>query len=82
LDAAGELDEAQRSTPRLDNRVAPRRAFLAVLTFAGLRIGEALALKWSDLDLANGTLRVRGTKTDAADRTVYLLPVLSDELGA
>jgi integrase len=48
--------------------------------FAGLRIGEALDLRWRDVDLAGGRLRVRGTKTDAADRTVELLPVLRDEL--
>ena len=27
----------------------------------GLRRGEALALRWSDVDLTNGLLRVRGT---------------------
>jgi integrase len=56
-----------------------RRTVLAVLVF-GLRIGEALDLRWGDLDLAGGTLHVRGTKTDAAERTVGLLPVLRDEL--
>jgi integrase len=75
LDAAGALDrEESRRTP------AWRRALLAVLVFAGLRIGEALELRWGDLDLASGTLHVRGTKTDAAERTVDLLPVLRDEL--
>jgi integrase len=75
LDAAGDLDrEEGRRTPRW------RRAFVAVLVFAGLRIGEALDLRWRDLDLAAGTLHVRGTKTDAAERTVDLLPVLRDEL--
>ena len=75
LAAAGDLDrEESRRTPPW------RRTFLAVLVFAGLRIGEALDLRWGDLNLAGGTLHVRGTKTDAAERTVDLLPVLRDEL--
>ena len=73
LDAAGALDGAGRAAPW-------RRPLLATLTFAGLRIGEVLDLRWRDVDLAGGRLRVRGTKTDAADRTVELLPALRDEL--
>jgi len=73
LDAAGDLDAA--------GRVAGyRRPLLAVLSLAGLRIDEALRLRWRHVDLARGTLRVPGTKTDAADRTVNLLPLLRDEL--
>ena len=36
-------------------------SLFALLMHAGLRRGEALALQWSDVDLANGILRVRGT---------------------
>jgi integrase len=32
-----------------------------LLVHTGLRRGEALALRWSDIDLERGTLRVRGT---------------------
>lgn len=74
LDAAGELD----GTGRL--RRGHGRALLAVLVFAGLRIDEALSLRWRDLDLARGTLRVRESKTAAGERTVDLLPPLLDEL--
>src|SRR5205807_9301634 len=42
-----------------------RRAMLATLTFAGLRISELLDLEWRDVDLAAGRLRVRSAKTDA-----------------
>lgn len=75
LDAAGTLDRERRSAPY-------RRPLLATLTLAGVRIGEALALRWGEVDLARGVLRVRGTKTDAAERTVDLLPLLRDELSA
>jgi integrase len=75
LDAAGALD-AER-----EGRTRPfRRALLALLALGGLRIGEALTLRWGDVHLADGWLRVRGTKTDAAERRVYLLPLLRDEL--
>jgi integrase len=34
-------------------------AFIAVALGCGLRLGEALGLRWTDLDLDSGTLRVR-----------------------
>lgn len=76
LDAAGTLDAAGRT------RRGHARPLLATLTFAGLRIGELLALRWSDVDLARGTIAVRASKTDAGVRCVYLLPVLRDELAS
>jgi len=76
LDGATALDNDARA------RKGQRRALLATLTFAGLRIGEALALTWADVDLARGTIRVRAGKTAAAARTVYVLPALGDELRA
>lgn len=74
LDAASELDLAAR------RRRGQRRALLATLALAGLRIGEALDLTWADVNLAGGRLKVRDSKTAAAVRTVDLLPVLRDEL--
>ena len=59
-----------------------RRPLLATLAGAGLRIGEALALRWSDVDLATGTLRVLRSKTDAGVRIVDLTPALREELAA
>ena len=76
LNAAGEKDRAGRL------RIGHGRALLAVLVFGGLRIGEALALRWRDVDLASGMLRVRDGKTENARRTVDLLPPLRDELAA
>jgi integrase len=76
LDAAAELDAADRRGRR------HRRALLATLAFAGLRIGELLALRWQDVDLARSRLRVRQSKTDAGVRTVDIQPELHDELAA
>ena len=53
---------------------------LATLIFGGLRISEALGLRWRDVDLAGGRLRVAGSKTDAGVRWVPLMPALRDEL--
>ena len=77
LDAAGELDREARV-----DRQVPRRAILATLTFAGLRIGELVELRWRDVDLAGGRITVRESKTDAGARTIDLLPVLGSELRA
>lgn len=74
LDGAGKLDDKARVYR------GQRRALLATLTFAGLRLGEAQALCWRDVDLARGTITVRTAKTDAGVRVVNILPVLSDEL--
>jgi integrase len=76
LDAAAELDAKNRTGRRF------RRALLATLAYAGLRIGELLALGWNDVDLANGRLHVRQSKTDAGVRTVDIQPELRDELVA
>ena len=46
---------------------------LAVLVLmVGLRKGEALALRWDDIDLKAGTLKVRESKTKSGIRTVAL----------
>jgi integrase len=75
LDAAGELDREARA-----DRQVPRRAILATLTLAELRIGELLDLRWRGVDLAAGRITVRTSKTDAGVRTIDLLPALRDEL--
>jgi integrase len=74
LDAAGRLDRRATVLP------GQRRAILATLCFSGLRIGEALALRWKDIDLDRGTIQVLASKTQAGLRTVNLLEVLRDEL--
>ncbi len=76
IDAAGELDAHP------DARTAGRRALIATLVYAGLRIGEATALRWQDIDLANGRISVGEAKTDAGVRLVDILPALRDELAS
>ncbi len=42
-------------------RTTRLRALYVLMLGTGLRRGEALALRWSDIDFARGVLRVRGT---------------------
>lgn len=81
LDAAGELDRGARR----DRAHIPRRAILATLVMAGLRIGELLDLRWRDVDLTGGRIHVRESethtvKTQAGVREIDMLPGLHDEL--
>jgi integrase len=57
-----------------------RCALLATMVFGGLRVGEALALRWGDVDLVRDAIVVTAAKTDAGIRTVNVLPVLHHEL--
>jgi integrase len=75
LDAAGELDrEATRERCHVG-----RRAMLATLAFAGLRIGELCTLRWRDVDLAAGWLHTV-SKRDAGYRVVKIRGTLRDVL--
>ena len=56
------------------------RALIATMILAGLRVGELTALRWRDLDLAAGKLRITDAKTDAGERVVDVSPLLLDEL--
>jgi integrase len=82
LDAARELDRHALAHGGQDQRGGARyrRALLATLMFAGLRLCELTALCWRDVDLAAKRIMVRVSKTDAGVRQVDLLPALHDEL--
>jgi integrase len=56
------------------------RALIATMILSGLRVGELIALRWRDVDLAGARLRVKDAKTAAGERTVELSPSLLDEL--
>jgi integrase len=76
LDAVGRRERGGsfRGDPRT-------RALLATAICSGLRIGELLALRWRDVDLANRRLTVQESKTDAGrGRVVHVWPELRDEL--
>ncbi len=51
-----------------------------VLLGTGLRLGEALSLQWSDIDLKSGVLTVRGGKTSNARRAILMPEALVREL--
>lgn len=72
--------EPEQLMALLDGAPAGHRPILATLAGAGLRVGEAVALDWRDVNLATGTLTVRESKTDAGTRTVDLPGGLLDEL--
>jgi integrase len=70
LDDALDTDEAARV---IQAAAGDRLEALAVLVLAtGLRQGEALALRWADIDLDAGTLRVAKAKTAAGVRQIGL----------
>jgi len=56
------------------------RPVAAACFYGGLRISEALALKWSDIDAETRSINVRGTKTEASAATIPLLHPLAKEL--
>jgi integrase len=75
LSAAGALDAEGR-----DGDIGRRRPLLATLTLAGLRISEALELRWCDVALGGRELRIKEAKTDAGVRTVDITPALQELL--
>jgi integrase len=68
------------------------RALFAVLAYAGLRLGEALALRVRDVDFGAGAIRVErslsargiieGPKGSSARRAVPMVGILQEELKA
>ncbi len=88
LQTASQIESLLDSASELDREAAPgarhieRRAMLATLTFAGLRIGELCTLRWRDLDLAGGRMTLADSKLDAGMRRVRIRSVLGDELRA
>jgi len=76
----------------LDRMTDSFRPVAAACAYAGLRISEALGLRWRDVDFAASTLTVNGqlgndgtrvpAKSRASEATVALLPALARELRA
>lgn len=76
LSAAGERD---REASEIRKHVE-RRAMIATMAFAGLRVSEVTGLRWRDVDLAAGWLHVSASKTAAGRRKVKIRGALRDEL--
>jgi integrase len=57
-------------------------SFVTTAIFTGMRIGELLALRWGDVDFAAGLVYVREGKTNAAARSIVLMPALGKRLRA
>ncbi|HEY0277578.1 MAG TPA: site-specific integrase, partial [Solirubrobacterales bacterium] len=76
LDAAAELDREMRT------KLAERRALVATMVLAGPRAIEVGALRWRDVDLANGRITVGRSKTQAGLREITMVPILRDILAA
>jgi polyisoprenyl-teichoic acid--peptidoglycan teichoic acid transferase len=72
-------DEIDRLLAELSDGFRP---VAAVCAFAGLRVSEALALRWQDVDFAAGMLHVPGTKTAASKQPVPMTSDLVAELRA
>jgi integrase len=66
----------------LEQMTDESRPVAAALFFGALRVSEALALVWADVDFDAATLTVRGTKTEASAAMIPLLPALAEELRA
>jgi integrase len=85
------VDERDRVLAHMDEKIDPRvGAYFRFAFFTGLRPEEIIALHWTDLDEAHGTIRVqrvrtfkgsvrKGSKTHAV-RDVDLLPPALDAL--
>jgi site-specific recombinase XerD len=66
-----------------DAIVSPvERAVVTLLRYTGLRVSEACALRWSDLDIDAGTLKVEKSKTKSGRRTIPLPATLIPQLRA
>jgi integrase len=72
--------EPEQLIALLDAGSGVGRVLLALLSGAGLRIGEALALRWQHVDLGTGTLHIVDAKTPKGIREVHLSPALREEL--
>jgi len=72
--------EPEQLPSLLDAATGTGRMLLALLAGTGLRISEALALRWQNIDLGTGTLYVVASKTERGVREVHLSHALREEL--
>ncbi len=59
------------------------RPLVATTAGGGLRVGEAIALTWADINLGTATITVRESKTEAGEGREVDMPIgLREELTA
>lgn len=58
------------------------RAVFLTLMLLGVRRFELQAIRWGDVDLLEGVLRVNVSKSEAGERSIAIPPMLRDELAA
>ena len=58
----------------------PAARCVALIAATGMRSGEALGLRWGDLDAAAKMLQVNGTKTENAERRILVEPKKMERL--
>lgn len=68
------IDETQANAlmKALENADETHRAIIRLLLFTGMRRGEILGLRWSDVDLDKGTLKICRTLQFLPDRGIYV----------
>ena len=67
------LDSSQVSRFLLAAKGSPYYALYHMAITTGMRLGEMLGLKWSDLDWSNGTIRVNRQKQDVPGKGTSLV---------
>jgi integrase len=84
-------EQLQAVIDTAEKRVPGFAPLIVLLAFTGMRIREALGLRWQDVDLDNATIRLRWqldrddlgympVKTDAGVRDIPILPALRRRL--
>ncbi|MEC0248904.1 site-specific integrase [Paenibacillus chitinolyticus] len=81
-------DEVKEFLSGVEHR---RRIMFVLAIYTGMRRGEILGLRWRDIDLENGQIRISqilafkgeikdGTKTESGNRSISIPPVVIAEL--
>jgi integrase len=68
-ESIGRLLEAAREADARPEARASYHPLIAFLVYTGARVGEALALRWGNVDLLSGMVRIRGTWSRSGDVT-------------
>jgi integrase len=56
------------------------RVMFLTLVLTGIRRFELQALRWADVDLVDGVLRIRESKSEEGERAIAISPALAEEL--